>query len=94
MVTETKSRIPIVFDYSFVGVAYFKATPQRPAMDIPHVFAVDPSGMIVQDWAQALLAGPNFSADVDKLVARGTGAPAAPAAAPAASRSSYPWPSA
>jgi hypothetical protein len=52
-------------------------------MDIPHVFAVDANGTIVQDWAQTLLNGPSFSADVDKLVARGAAANAAPAATPA-----------
>lgn len=76
-ITDTKTKIPIVFDYSLVGIAYFKATPKNPAMDMPHAFAVDPSGMIVQDWAQPLLAGAAFSSDVDKLVARGTGAPPA-----------------
>lgn len=79
-VAETKTRIPIVFDYSIVGIAYFKATPQRPAMDMPHVFAVDPSGIIVKDWTQGMLASPAFATDVDKLVA-GSGAPAAAPAA-------------
>lgn len=74
---DTKVRIPIVFDYSLVGIAYFKATPQRPAMDMPHVFAVDPNGTIVQEWNQVLLSGAAFSGDVDKLVA-GTPAAAAP----------------
>lgn len=79
---ETKLKIPMLFDYSFVGIAYFKATPTRQAIDIPHAFAVDPNGTIVQDWSQPLLSGANFSSDVDKLIARPTGAPAAvPAAA-------------
>jgi hypothetical protein len=78
-ITETKTKIPILFDYSIVGIAYFKATPQRPQMDMPHAFAVDPSGTIVQDWSQPLLAGPTFAPDVDKLVARGTAAPKAKA---------------
>lgn len=81
---ETRTRIPILFDYSFVGIAYFKATPTRPTMDMPHVFAVDPSGTIVQDWSQVLLSGATWTGDVDKLVARGTVPPAAaPKAEPA-----------
>ncbi|MEO5924862.1 MAG: TlpA disulfide reductase family protein [Bryobacteraceae bacterium] len=72
-IADTKSKTPIVFDASMVAMAYFKATPARPAIDTGHVFAIDPSGTIVQDWAQALVMGPSFSSDVDKLIARGTG---------------------
>jgi peroxiredoxin len=79
-IAETKTKIPIVFDYSLVGIAYFKATPTRPAMDIPHVFAVDPSGTIVRDWTLSLILGPGFSTDVDKLIAGGSPANAEPAA--------------
>jgi peroxiredoxin len=79
-VAETKTKTPILFDASMVAMAYFKATPARPAIDTGHVFAVDPSGTIVQDWVQALVLAPAFSSDVDKLVARGTSAPSAPAA--------------
>lgn len=79
-ITETKTKTPILFDASMVAMAYFKATPARPAIDTGHVFAVDPSGTIVQDWTQALVIGPSFSSDVDKLIARGTSpAKAAPA---------------
>jgi peroxiredoxin len=78
-VAETKTKTPILFDASMVAMAYFKATPARPAIDTGHVFAIDPSGTIVQDWVQTLVLAPAFSSDVDKLVARGTGAPAAPA---------------
>ncbi len=82
-VADTKTKTPILFDASMVAMAYFKATPARPAIDTGHVFAIDPSGMIVQDWAQSLVVGPAFSADVDKLIARGASAPPAEKAAPA-----------
>ncbi len=80
---ETKSKTPVLFDASMVAMSYFKATPARPAIDTGHVFTIDPSGMIVQDWAQALVMGPNFSSDVDKLIARGASAPPAKAEEPA-----------
>jgi len=70
-IQDTKTKTPILFDASMVAMAYFKATPSRPAIDTGHVFAVDPSGMIVQDWAQTLVVGSSFSADVDKLITRG-----------------------
>jgi peroxiredoxin len=81
-VAETRTKTPILFDASMVAMAYFKATPARPAIDTGHVFAIDPSGTIVQDWVQSLVLSPAFSSDVDKLVARGVSAPT-PAAAPA-----------
>jgi peroxiredoxin len=80
-ISETKTKTPILFDASMVAMSYFKATPARPAIDTGHVFAIDPSGMIVQDWVQASVMAPAFSSDVDKLIARGTGAPPAPAPA-------------
>jgi peroxiredoxin len=74
---ETKSKIPILFDTSMVGIAYFKATPQRPSIDMGHIFAVNPQGAIVQNWTQQMALAATFSSDIDKLVAGGA-APAAP----------------
>jgi peroxiredoxin len=48
--TENKITSPIVFDQSQVAVAYFKASPSNPRIDTPHIFAINPAGMIVQDW--------------------------------------------
>jgi hypothetical protein len=80
-VNETKTKTPILFDASMVAMAYFKATPARPAIDTGHVFAIDPSGTIVQDWAQALVMAPTFTTEVDKLLARAGGVPVAEPAA-------------
>ena len=51
-ITETKTTIPILFDSGQTGMWYFKATPQRPQFDSPHLFAINPQGMIVRDWTQ------------------------------------------
>jgi peroxiredoxin len=51
--TENKMISPIVFDQSQVAIAYFKATPANPRIDTPHLFAINPAGMIVQDWPDA-----------------------------------------
>jgi peroxiredoxin len=48
--TDNKLTSPIVFDQSQVAIAYFKATPANPRIDTPHLFAINPAGMIVQDW--------------------------------------------
>jgi peroxiredoxin len=50
---ENKITSPILFDQSQVAIAYFKATPANPRIDTPHLFAISPAGMIVQDWPDA-----------------------------------------
>ena len=50
---ETKINFPILFDSSQTAIAYFKATPQNPSFDTPHLFAIDPNGQIAKDWGQA-----------------------------------------
>ncbi|MEI9814526.1 MAG: TlpA disulfide reductase family protein [Acidobacteriota bacterium] len=65
---ELKVKVPVVFDASMVAMAYFKATPQRPAIDPGHIFAINPDGMIVQDWTAAQVIGPNFDKEVDALL--------------------------
>jgi peroxiredoxin len=68
-IAETKMTSPILFDSSQVAIAYFKATPDRPSFDSPHVFAINPSGMIVKDWAQPATVGLGFLADLEQLIA-------------------------
>jgi hypothetical protein len=52
-----------------VAIAYFKATPQNPSFDSPHLFAINPNGMIVKDWTQAATMSPGFLAELDQLIA-------------------------
>jgi len=66
---ETKSTSPIVFDLSQVAISYFKATPQNPAFDTPHLFAINPAGMIVKDWGQGGVESPGLLGELDQLIA-------------------------
>jgi peroxiredoxin len=50
---DNKLTSPIVFDQSQVAVAYFRATPQNSRIDTPHLFAINPAGMIAQDWSDS-----------------------------------------
>jgi peroxiredoxin len=43
----------IVFDQGQMAVSYFKATPATPGFDTPHLFIIDPNGMIVKDIPQS-----------------------------------------
>ena len=70
-IAETKTTIPIVFDSSQTAIFYFKATPQRPSFDTPHLFAIDPNGMIVRDWTEGALGSLGFSDELEQLVKGG-----------------------
>ena len=54
---ENKITSPILFDQSQVAIAYFKASPSNPRIDTPHLFAINPAGMIVQDWPDSAVGG-------------------------------------
>ena len=47
---QNKITSPVVFDQSQTAIAYFKATPTNSRIDTPHVFIINPSGNIVEDW--------------------------------------------
>jgi peroxiredoxin len=86
LIAETKTKMPIVFDNSFVAIAYFRATPDRSQIDLGHLFAINPEGTIVKDWvANAVAVAPNFERDITALI---TGAK--PTAAPAAEEKAKP----
>ena len=72
-IKETKTTIPILFDSSQSAVWYFKATPQRPSFDSPHLFAIDPQGMMVQDWNQSDIERGGYMPQVEALITRGSG---------------------
>lgn len=67
-VAETKMTTPVVFDSSQVAISYFKATPQSPVFDTPHLFAISPSGMIVKEWAYPNTLGLGFIAELEQLI--------------------------
>jgi len=68
-IAETKISSTIVFDLSQVAISYFKATPQAPAFDTPHLFAINPAGMIVKDWGQNGVESAGFLGELDQLIA-------------------------
>jgi peroxiredoxin len=69
-VAETNSKsTTILFDQGQMAVSFFKATPQNPGFDTPHLFIVDPNGMIVQDIPQStVLEGPGLLQVIEKWV--------------------------
>jgi peroxiredoxin len=72
-ITETKTIIPILFDSGQTGMWYFKATPQHPQFDSPHLFVIDPQGMIVRDWNQGEIEKGGYMPQVEALLTGGSG---------------------
>jgi len=67
-VADNKLTSAFLFDQGQVAVTYFRATPQNPQFDTPHLFAIDPNGMIVRDWNQLGVEAPGFLAELDQLL--------------------------
>jgi peroxiredoxin len=72
-IAETKINFPVLFDYGQTAISYFKATPQNPSFDTPHLFAIDPNGQIVKDWGQSAGRDPKLLKEVEALVTGGGG---------------------
>lgn len=68
-ISETKTTIPILFDSSQTAMWYFKATPQRPQFDSPHLFVINPQGIIVRDWNQTDIERGGYMPQVEALLA-------------------------
>jgi hypothetical protein len=69
-----KMTTPILFDGSQVAQSYFPyLSPQRPSLDMPHVFAINPQGNIVKDWPPRAAEAPGFVGELAQLVS-GAGA--------------------
>lgn len=58
---------PILFDSGQVMMSYLKMTPANPTVHFPHLFIIDGSGMIRDDYEGAVAAD-RISADIDKLL--------------------------
>jgi peroxiredoxin len=67
-VAETKSTGTFLFDQGQVTITYFKATPKNPKFEIPHLFAVNPTGTIVKDWGEVGLSSPTFLTSLNQVL--------------------------
>lgn len=70
-VAETKTTIPILFDSGQSGMWYFKVTPEHPQFDSPHLFAINPQGVLVRDWNQLDIEKGGYMPQVEALLAGG-----------------------
>lgn len=69
-ISATKMTSPVVFDQGQMTASYFMATPQRNRYDTPHLFAINPQGMIVKDWGQGASTASSLPAELDQLIGK------------------------
>jgi peroxiredoxin len=72
-IKETKTTIPILFDSGQTGMWYFKLTPQHSQFDSPHLFLIDPQGMLVRDWNQLEIEHGGYMPQLEELLAGASG---------------------
>ncbi len=72
-VKERKLSYPVLFDCGQAAGSYVLATPQKPTISIPHVFLIDPNGVIKNDFSYSVMTsnifdGRGLFAELDKLL--------------------------
>jgi peroxiredoxin len=72
-VKETKTTLPILFDSGQTGMWYFKVTPEHPQFDSPHLFVINPQGMLVRDWNQVDIEHGGYMPQLETLLAGASG---------------------
>lgn len=78
---EVKPSTPLLFDCGQMAISYFKATPDKPGVDLPHVFIIDGNGWIVNDYGygfatKSVFEGQALFPELDRLLAGGAKGPA------------------
>ncbi|MGC8792751.1 MAG: peroxiredoxin family protein [Bryobacteraceae bacterium] len=73
-IRQHKITTPILFDCGQVAASYMKATPQRPSINVPHLFVIDANGWIINDFAytpdnRAIFEGRALFQLLDRLLA-------------------------
>jgi peroxiredoxin len=71
-VKATKTTIPILFDSGQTGMWYFKLTPQHSRFDSPHLFLINPQGMLVHDWNQLDIEHGGYMPQLEGLLTGGS----------------------
>jgi peroxiredoxin len=72
-VKETKTTLPILFDSGQTGMWYFKVTPEHPQFDSPHLFLINPQGILVRDWNQLDIEHGGYMPKLEALLTGATG---------------------
>jgi len=71
-VRDTKTTIPILFDSGQTGMWYFKLTPKNSRFDSPHLFLINPQGMLVRDWNQLDIEHGGYMPQLEAMLTGGS----------------------
>jgi thiol-disulfide isomerase/thioredoxin len=68
-----KITVPIICDMGQMTISYLNARPGMSKIDVPHLFIIDKSGMIRNDFSyndqdKAVFEGPGLYPEIDKLL--------------------------
>ena len=71
---EVRPSTPLLFDCGQMAISYFKATPENPAIDLPHLFIIDANGWIVNDYGYGdatrnIFEGQGLFPELDRMLA-------------------------
>jgi peroxiredoxin len=72
-IADNDITLPIVFDQGQVAASYLDVTPKSPTFHTPHLFVIDPDGMIVRDFGhseenEALFEGAGLIKSLNTIV--------------------------
>ncbi len=65
---------PMLFDCGQMAASYLMISPQRPSISVPHLFVIDQSGFIRNDFGHSeatrgIFEGSGLDAEIDKALA-------------------------
>jgi peroxiredoxin len=72
-IAQLKVSSPVLFDCGQMSASYLKVTPDRPQVNVPHLFIIDAQGMIVDDYGyseqtKAIFEGQGIFPILDRLL--------------------------
>lgn len=72
-IAQLKVTSPVLFDCGQMSASYLKVTPNRPQVQVPHLFIIDSQGMIVDDYGyseqtKAIFEGQGIFPILDRLL--------------------------
>jgi peroxiredoxin len=74
-IAEHKVTLPVLYDTGQVSISYFKATPQNPDIQVPHLFIIDAQGIIQNDYpynplTKGIFEGRDLFSELDHMLGK------------------------
>jgi len=74
-IADHKVSVPVLLDMGQVTISYFKATPDKPDINVPHLFIIDAKGMIQNDYpynplTKGIFEGRDLFSELDRMLGK------------------------